>query len=355
MEFFLQAEQDRYASLKEVFCAQGDTGYESCRLIVPRPAAFVPVDASRFRDVFVSGLVKFAESVNTDKSIVVAYSGGIDSESIAMGFILAGIPIELRTVAWRSNNYDLRFAADFARRMGVRHVVLDMDMNTYVKKDIYEWVWGAECAGDVYYGAEKVLIDKLKEDELLVIGAGAPPNVQCCDEGKWVLRNPLVDPLCYYQYARYRGRQIWCPYIDDAAVRATWTLDVLCKLRRTLKCYFEDIWQYGAERGVSEAEWREAKGILYSAFPDLPSRRKYHGWESELTCDLFQVANKHVLSSYFRRCLSANGLTSPADAGKIGPIPENPYFAQAMGRIPWLTDCRTPLDGFCDWDLSSWL
>lgn len=354
MRFYFEYEDDLYPSLKEVYLAKGYDGYRRCRLVVPQPKQFVPGRIDKFRDILTSGLVRMARE-HVAAKIIIAYSGGIDSECISMACIDAGITAQLRTVAWRSNQYDIEHAREFARRYGLPHEIVDIDLNLYIENDLYEWVWGAECAAEVYFSAEKVLIDGLADDEVLLFGAGAPPNVQRRDDGRWVLRHPLVDPASYYQYARYRNKNIWCPYIDDKVTRATWTKDVLAILSESGQSYFQNIWQYGSERGISETEWKQAKGILYSSFPELSYRRKYHGWEKELSKALFGLANKQRLECYFEECLKAEHRVPPLiRSSEVGELPENPFYAQAMGAISWKMQGVSPLDSYVDWDLSDW-
>jgi len=354
VRFHFVHESDVFDCLKDVYSAKGYDGYRQCRLVVPRPEQFVPARPGEFREVLTSGLVKMVREHAADR-IVIAYSGGIDSECIAMACLDGGISPLLRTVAWRSNRYDIDHSLEFSRRHGVPHAIIDIDTQAYLRNDLYEWVWGAECAAEVYFSAEKVLIDGLSDDEVLLFGAGAPPNVQCRDDGQWVLRHPLVDPASYYQYARYRRKRIWCPYVDDAVTRATWTSEVLMLLKAAGQRYFQDIWQYGSERGVSEDEWKQAKGILYSSFPELRYRAKFHGWEKELSRSLFGVANKPRLEAYFEECLKAGRRVPPlVRPPEIGELPENPFYAQAMGSIPWVPYGTCPLDSYDDWDLSGW-
>lgn len=354
MRFHFVHDGHVYACLKDVYFAKGPEGYSQCRLVVPRPESFVPAKPQRFREVLAEGLVGMAWKHASDR-IVIAYSGGVDSECIVLACLEAGLCPLLRTVAWRSNKYDVEHAMSFSQRLGIPHEVISIDIEAYIRDDLYEWVWGAECAAEVYFSAEKVLIDSLAADEVLLIGAGAPPNVQLAGEDRWVLRHPLVDPASYYQYAKYKQKRIWCPYVDDAVTRATWTRAVLEILRSSGKPYFEDIWQYGDERSVSDEEWKQAKGLLYSSFPELVYREKFHGWEKELSISLYRVANKPLLEVYFEKCLRAGHMLSPpADCAVIKDLPENPFYKQAMGLLPWVPFGVCPLDSYQDWDISDW-
>lgn len=352
MEFYFEYEQEKFKSLKEIYSAHGPGGYNGCRLTVPFPSQFVSARHNDFREVLIQAIRHAAEKYSS-KRFVISYSGGVDSESIALACLDAGVEFTLRTVVWRSNKYDIDRSCYFAKKFGLSHELYDLDMARYLEKDLYEWVWGAECASEVYFSAEKFLLDQLALDEILLFGIGAPPNVQRRGDGIWVLRNPLVDPISYYQYARYRSRSIWCPYVDDPVTRATWSSHVLIQLQELNADFFDDIWQYGEGRAISEDELRRAKGILYESFPELEFRKKFHGWEKELTKDLYLVANKPQLEAYFADCLVSGQLVDANPSALLTTdIPNNPFYSQSMGHFPWVEFGNSPLDLFCDWDIT---
>lgn len=210
----------------------------------------------------------------TDKPIIVALSGGIDSEVVCRSFLRAGIDFSVLTVKHKnnSNEHDIAYAERFCKTFNIKQTIIEVDpfilfgndnienyigqgyiannifryLQLFLLKTIHEMGGCAVLGGgeQLYRNVDDVICLKYTEDFLLTL--------------EWIKNNNIL----HFPYFFQTTPEMMSSYLEHELVK------LLTSNPKYYRC---------PENGGFSPE----KVIIYhSAFSDMDRRRKYHGFEN---------------------------------------------------------------------------
>jgi hypothetical protein len=102
---------------------------------------------------------------STDRPLMVSMSGGIDAEVAAMSFIEAGIQIEAFTIrhAHGTNEHDISYAIKFCKKYGIKHTIIDVDINKFMEKDFMKYIEMGFRGWDVFRFFQLFVTDTIEQ------------------------------------------------------------------------------------------------------------------------------------------------------------------------------------------------
>jgi len=226
----------------------------------------------------------------TDKPIIVALSGGIDSEVVCRSFLRAGIDFSVLTIKHKnnSNEHDITYAEHFCKTFNIKQTIIDGDpfilfgndnienyighgyiannifryLQLFLLKTIHEMGGCAVLGGgeQLYRNVDDVICLKYTEDFLLTL--------------EWIKNNNTL----HFPYFFQTTPEMMSSYLEHELV----------KLLTSNPKYY---------RCPENSGFSPEKVIIYhSAFSDMDRRRKYHGFENIVD---FRLKQQKMLSDRF--------------------------------------------------------
>lgn len=139
-------------------------------------------------------------------NLVLAMSGGIDSEAMARAFLLAQVSFKVAILRFKSgwNDYDISEAIRFCEHNQIDHTIFELDLADLYGTELYlnyALKYGFELPG---LAAHIWLINQIQG---VPIFAGNPPYYQLVD-GVGTIGFPEYDFYCYDRYAIVENRPV---------------------------------------------------------------------------------------------------------------------------------------------------
>lgn len=214
---------------------------------------------------------EYIAAQNVNNNLVLALSGGVDSEVMARVFVEANIPF--RAVTWRYNQYanlhDIKYAQTFCRNMMIDLEIVDIDLNQFHLKDIIRYqTLGYEFTHPAHAIKLKMIAWADEQAATLVAGEGD----QILEEYNQIVHLAYTrDQPAFYDYIENHCVQKHFPLFFQQNIhmmRAYQEIDIIKLLLTSPKRYYQNKQRNMDKTFVYHSEW-----------PEMLRRPKYHGWE----------------------------------------------------------------------------
>lgn len=207
----------------------------------------------------------------TNKKVMVASSGGIDSEIACLSLLEAGVPFSVVSVrhSAETNKHDIKFAEQFCRRNKIEHTILPLDMSWFLSQGIRKYIEQGYRSTNVFRYLQLFLLENITNlGGCAVLGGG---------EQLYNLNDK--NEVCIYMEPSHLNTLEWCknnsvvhyPYFFQTTpeVIASYISDELVSFLHTNKSYI-------ASPGNS---FLLKQIVCHKYFQDLPHRPKFSGFE----------------------------------------------------------------------------
>ena len=189
-----------------------------------------------------------------DKRIVLALSGGIDSEVCAEVF--HELKVDFRAISLRlfdgANDFDLAFAARYCKQRGIDYKIHNLSLQYLIDKVIPKAVEFGQFTHSAAQCALTHLFDYVEDDEILIMSGHNPDYCENLGFGWW------EDSINMVKYA-----------INTDKKFMTFTS-------------LEPIFVHYMRNYDSNLPGGKNNDFIYKAFPNLSVRKKMTGWEASL-------------------------------------------------------------------------
>lgn len=226
-----------------------------------------------FHDECVETAKKMAAS--TTRPIMVALSGGIDSEVVCRSFLLAGV--DFTAVSFRyvtdgkvENGHDLHYAKKFCSKYGVKHLILDIDMVDFFARGLDRYIEQGYCTPRPFRYLMMHYIETIDR-----LGGTA---VLCLGEQVYTRVNGI---LSHVHHAGYFNTLEWCRknnkrhfthfFLATPEIVGSYLQTELIQFLHATDKYFGNFNDVAAPEKIL---------VYHSEFPDMETRLKFHGFEN---------------------------------------------------------------------------
>lgn len=225
----------------------------------------------------------------TDKPIVVALSGGIDSEVVCRSFLKAEIDFSVLTIKHKngSNQHDITYAENFCKKFNIQQTIVEIDPFVLFGSDVENFISQGYIANNVFRYLQLFLLKTIHEmGGCAVLGGGEQlyQNVNDIVHLKYA-----EDFLLALEWIK-NNSTLHFPYFFQTTpeIMSSYLQHELVKLLTAKPEYY---------RCPENNGFSPEKIIIYhSVFPDMERRRKFHGFEN---INNFRQERQKTLSDKF--------------------------------------------------------
>jgi hypothetical protein len=211
-----------------------------------------------------------------NSNLVLALSGGIDSEAMARVFMEADIPFQ--AVTWRYNTYanihDIKFAQTFCKTHNIELTIIDVDLNQFQLNDIPRYkTLGYEFTHPAH-AIRLLMINWAEENNSTLVAGGGEQLFHEYNNLPHIGYNR--DQPAFYDYIENHTSNTHFPLFFQQNIhilRAYQEIDLVKLLLTSPKRYFQN----------TEINSSIDKMFVYHAeWPQMQRRPKYHGFEKSM-------------------------------------------------------------------------
>jgi len=224
----------------------------------------------------------------TSKPIIVALSGGIDSEVVCRAFLKANIDFTTITVRYKDNlnSHDIEYADRFCKKFNIKQTYIDMDPFDFYENGIQKYINQGYISTNLFRYLTLFLMETIdRMGACAVLGAGEQIYFNMNNVVQIEHPENLLTPLEWT-----RNNSIHFPYFFQTTpeITAAYLNHELIKLLTTDAKYYKCKWWpgYSAEKTI----------VYHSIFTDMERRRKFNGFEN---IDEFRQRKQTLLREKF--------------------------------------------------------
>ena len=209
----------------------------------------------------------------TDKPIVVALSGGIDSEVVCRAFLKAEIDFTVLTVRYKDkiNQHDFVYAENFCKKFNIKQTFVEVDRFVLYGKEVENCISQGYIANNIFRYLQLFLLKTIDAmGGCAVLGGGehlykhvnGMVNLRYPEDFLMVLEWIKNNNTLHFPYFFQTTPEIMASYLDHELV----------KLLTANPKYYHCPEYHGFSP--------EKILIYHAAFPDMERRRKFNGFEN---------------------------------------------------------------------------
>jgi len=219
----------------------------------------IPEYSASYKDECLRAAEYIANSTNL--SIVIMFSGGIDSEVIVRSFHEIGADVSAATLQLENNlNYhDIQYAIDVCKELNIPHKLYSLNIFDFFENQMWDYLYKVAPIYPLYC-ATAWLIDQL--DGYIINGNGVPHIIEDDDKLYMAQKEPALVNMRYFILKDLDGAPEFFHYTPELI--ASYSLEVM-----------EAVKSLPEEKVSSYVKYN-----IYKKFwPDLAPRKKYMGFE----------------------------------------------------------------------------
>lgn len=212
---------------------------------------------------------------STDKDIIIANSGGIDSEAVCWAFLAAGIKFKVLTVIHKekTNLHDIWYSLEFCRRHNIECIKVDLDMPDFITYKIPEYINQGYRSKYVFRYFQLFLLETISSlSGTAVLGGGE--QIYTADSMSNLCMFIEPSHLNTLQYCK-KHNELHFPYFYQTRPEL-----IASYLTHEMVSALIDKPQYFSVIGKKNPSYFLKQMIYHYYINDLQVRTKYHGNEN---------------------------------------------------------------------------
>lgn len=224
--------------------------------------------------VEVVNTAKFIKSC-TSKPIMIALSGGIDSEVAARGFIKSKIPFEALTFVHKenTNHHDISHAIDFCKKNNIKHHLLELDVDKFfLNEEFVKYIDAGYKATNIFRYLQLHILETINDMGYTAVMGG----------GEQIYRN-IDNKVCLTIHQSMVNSLNWCknnnvlhfPYFFHTRPEL-----VVSYLKDKLITFLVNNSEYYDDGFKSSAYSIEKMLVYHKNFKGMAHRNKFSGFEN---------------------------------------------------------------------------
>jgi hypothetical protein len=209
----------------------------------------------------------------TPKPIIIALSGGIDSEVVCRAFLKAGIDFTVVTVKYKDNlnSHDIEYAERFCKKFNIKQTYIDMDPFDFYENGIQKYINEGYKSTNLFRYLQLFLLEIIDNMGGCAILGGGEQIYYDIDN---IVQIEHPESLLVSLEWTQNKNSIHFPYFFQTTpeLTAAYLNHELIKLLTADPKYYKCEWWpgYSAEKTI----------LYHSVFTDMERRRKFNGFEN---------------------------------------------------------------------------
>jgi hypothetical protein len=238
---------------------------------------------------------------NTTKPIIVACSGGIDSEAVCLAFLSKKIPFRVLSVRYVHGDrtdfldHDLVYAINFCEQHQLEHIIVDLDPFVFYEKEIHKYIYRGWPAINIFKYLQMFIVETIDNmDCTAVLGCGE--QLYSLHEGKPVISKTrdffsILDFLSecknpHFPFFYHTTPEQTLSYLNEPLVDALINNPV----------YLEKPWPGFNKKLEAISSFLIKQIVIQNSFPSMEHRRKFGGFETLVE---FKLKKESALKELF--------------------------------------------------------
>lgn len=208
------------------------------------------------------------------RPLLLGLSGGIDSEVMARGFLEANIPFQGLSLRYTDdlgglNDHDIKHAEEFCREHEIPHEIINLDFKRFFLDRGEEYIQQGYRAVNMFRFTQLMVLETAEARGSAAVMAGGEQLYYSRDGVTYIQSSPDFSVPVQWCYD-HRTRHFPYFFRQNSEIFAAYQQEPLIKLMLANPFYHEN--------PVPNASL-EKMIVYHGYFPDMPRRRKYHGFE----------------------------------------------------------------------------
>jgi hypothetical protein len=222
---------------------------------------------------------------NTTKPIIVASSGGIDSEAVCLAFLSKQIPFRVLSVRYVHGDkndfldHDLGYAIKFCKEHQLEHIIVDLDPFAFYEKEIHRYIYQGWPAINIFKYLQMFLLETIDNMDCTgILGCGE--QLYTLQEGK-----PSISKTRdFFSILDFLSscKNIHFPFFFHATPEQTLSYlnEPLVDYIVNNPVYLEKRWPGWGRDLEAIAAFLIKQIVIQTSFPSMEHRRKFGGFET---------------------------------------------------------------------------